>query len=353
MGYLDDEYQGLHNEPYPKAYVGPGKPELKPRKVAQGLLDSITPDAGTITRLARSVAGMVLGEQYRTPLPSPTPGEAAKAVADVTPVGPLIDAAGQARDLGHSIGSGDSYGAGVKTAGLVGTVLAALVPVGKAAQTVKAAGKVRGGILQEPHMAVDGTLGKSAPDVTFRGKQPHEFTPQDWGDFGRHYGVDTLGPKSEAEWQKSLVPMKTNSGRDFTVPGGIDSDAPFTYYDTLHMKAQGIDPTDLPPDVHQKIHMRMVKALQPGPEGATNTQILNHHLFGMISPNQPLTPNELALNRVAVKGPEDLKAWNDMAPDYAAEPKMSVKDRNLLSARIAASAAWVCRAAPTTPRSRT
>jgi len=185
-----------------------------------------------------------------------------------------------------------------------------------------------------PRQQVDATLGKGSDDVMFRGKPPGEWSAQDWHDFGRQYGVPNLGPKNAAEWQRDLVPHTTLSGREVTFPpGGHTSTEPLTYYDLLHLKAQGINPNDLPPEVHQGIHDRMVKSIRP-PGGPSDTQIANQHLFGLISPNQPLTPNELALQRVMVKGPKDLKALGDMVPYRYDDVIPPIKERQQMSREI-------------------
>jgi hypothetical protein len=211
---------------------------------------------------------------------------------------------------------------------VVGTTAAAtaakVVPAAAAARKAKAG--------EAPAMRVDATLGqKDVPPVTFRNKEPGEWSGQDWGDFGRQYGVPNLGPTDEAAWRKSLQTVITKSGREITIPGG---EGPFTYYDLLHLKAQGIDPNDLPTKTHQYIHDRMVGAIQPGPGGPSNEQIANQMMFGMISPNQPLTPNELALQRAMVKGPEDLNVWANMVPYNYKGEIAPIKERQELSRNI-------------------
>ena len=160
----------------------------------------------------------------------------------------------------------------------------------------------------------EGTLGViGAPGVSFMGKQPHEFTPADWGAFGEEHGVPTLGPKDTEKWRSNLQKIKTLSGREVTIPGGIESKEPFSYYDMLHLKSQGINPNDLPPETHQKIHDRMISAMQPSGTPSP-IQVANQMMFGMISPNQPLTPNELALQRIMAKGHGDIAALAGMIP---------------------------------------
>jgi hypothetical protein len=100
--------------------------------------------------------------------------------------------------------------------------------------------RIYGGKIKVPSQSLiipgspEGTLGVSgALGVTFMGKQPHEFTPAEWGHFGEEHGVPSLGPKDTAKWQSGLQKIKTLSGREMTVPGGIDNPEPFSYYDLL------------------------------------------------------------------------------------------------------------------------
>jgi len=140
------------------------------------------------------------------------------------------------------------------------------------------------------------------------------FSPQEWGEYGMAHGVPNLGPMSNEEFQGGLKQYKTKSGKDITIPGGVENtEAPFTYYDLLHLKNQGINPNDLEPDMHKAIHNRMINTMQPKGE-LTDPQVFNQLAFGMISPNQPLTPNELALARVMAKSPEDIDKVAGMIP---------------------------------------
>lgn len=184
--------------------------------------------------------------------------------------------------------------------------------VGKAA---KAAGKLLGFAEEKAPKAV-ADLGRMVEDgpVMLNGKDVSQFTPGDWGEFGRLHGRNDVGPASDDEFLASLVNVPTLSGRPFTVPGGLDDvDKPFTYYDLMHLKSQSVDPNDLAPDVHRRVHNRMVRSMQPGTE-FDDVDRYNQLLFGMISPNQPLTPNELAMARVRARSPEDIQKMADLTP---------------------------------------
>ena len=172
---------------------------------------------------------------------------------------------------------------------------------------------------------VDATVGdlQNAPAL-FEGVDPRSFTStEQWHRFGQEHGVPNLGSASEADWQASLMPFQTSKGVDFTVPGGVGSKDPFTYFDLLHLKQQGINPNDIPPELHQGIHDRMLATMSPEGE-VTPERMMNQLLLAQISPNQPLTPNELAVARTMVKGPEDIKRLADMVPwRYSDDPAKS------------------------------
>lgn len=245
-------------------------------------------------------------------------GGKAETAASLTPgVGQVLSA----NDYYRSANAGDLKGMGWATLGMLpGAKGAKLLDEGADAMRgvtklasdfdpMSIAGK-KPNLLQQ----VDGTVGDlNNPSVMFEGVSPHDFTPDQWGRFGEAYGVPNLGPKSADDWTASLRPYKTTSGVDFTVPGGLETKDPMTYYDLLHMKQQGINPNDMPPAMHQALHDRMVATMSPAGE-VSPERLFNQMSLAQISPNQPLTPNELAVARVMAKGPEDIKRMGGMVP---------------------------------------
>ena len=177
-----------------------------------------------------------------------------------------------------------------------------------------------------PLQRVAGTWGvKDRPDVMFEGVSPHEFTPGQWGRFGEAYGAHNIGPTDEAAWYASLQPFTAKTGQEFKVPGGLESQEPFTYFDDLFMKSQGINPNDLSPEQHLAIHNRTVGGKQAPPGGFSDEQVNNQLQLALLSPNNPLTPNEFAVAATMAKhGDEgrDLRDIAEAAPgfDYAKHP---------------------------------
>jgi hypothetical protein len=183
---------------------------------------------------------------------------------------------------------------------------------------------------------VDATIGDlNNPSVIFEGLSPHDFADtEQWHRFGQQYGVPNLGSASKADWEAGLVPHQTSTGDMFTIPGGADSTEPFTYYDLLHIKSQGINPNDIPPELHQSIHDRITKTMSP--EGPVSPErMMNQLSLGQISPNQPLSPNELAVARTMVKGPEDLKKLGEMVPWRHSDDPATSGARDVVSSKPA------------------
>jgi hypothetical protein len=166
-----------------------------------------------------------------------------------------------------------------------------------------------------PQQQVDGTWGDpSRPDVMFEGVSPHQFSPGQWGRFGKQYGAHNIGPEDEDAWYAGLQEWKTKTGRQIYVPGG---DEPFTYFDDLTMKSQGINPNELTPEQHLAIHNRTVSGKRAPPGGFSDEQIFNQLNLATLSPNNPLTPNEFATAASMSKGPEDIDRIAGAAgPDY-------------------------------------
>jgi hypothetical protein len=129
------------------------------------------------------------------------------------------------------------------------------------------------------------------------------------------------------------------NGKTFTVPGGIeDTASPFTYYDLLHLKAQGINPNDLHPDVHRQLHNRMMTTMSPeGPVG--KERMFNQYLMGLLSPNNPLTANQFGVaSMMAKEGDNSISRLANMTPwDLDTRPPSNAQRpvRDVMSKEIA------------------
>ena len=99
-------------------------------------------------------------------------------------------------------------------------------------------------------------------------------------------------------------------GGEAQIPGGLDGK--FTYYDMLSIKSQGIDASQIPPEIHAQLQMKMARSLEM--DKLTDQQVWSGLAFGMTSPNNPLFPNQLAVSRLRGQGAIDELAdsisWN-------------------------------------------
>ena len=146
--------------------------------------------------------------------------------------------------------------------------------------------------------------------VTFRGKEPKDFTPEDWQAMGEYYKTDKpLGPLSP------LQTFKDVHGNEFQVPGGTGGE--WTYYDTLHMKANPINPANVPRELHQEMQRKLGRTMTP--IEPSNEQTWGGLVFGMTSPNNPLLPNQLTASRMRLRTPEMLDDLASMIPWKAGE----------------------------------
>lgn len=150
-------------------------------------------------------------------------------------------------------------------------------------------------LLDEPTITGSKDATANVP-VTMNGKNPADWTPQEWQQFGDKHGVANMGPLTKPKKVKDL------SGRTIEIPGGMDGR--FTYYDLLHLKSQGIDASQLPESLHAQLQQKMARSLQAG-EGNPG-QTWSGLVFGMTSPNNPLFPNQVAMSRLRSSDPASL-----------------------------------------------
>lgn len=143
-------------------------------------------------------------------------------------------------------------------------------------------------------------------NVTYQGKAPNEWTPEDFKGFGEDFGVGNLGPLSPVKR------INDELGRPVAeIPGGLDGK--FTYYDLLHLKANPVDVKTLPVNLHAQLTAKLARTMTP--EKGNLVQRFNGLIFGMLSPNAPLLPNEIGQARLRMKSMDDIKRFADLLPD--------------------------------------
>lgn len=144
---------------------------------------------------------------------------------------------------------------------------------------------------------------------TYKGKNPNEWTPEEYKEVGDKYGVKNLGPETPGQQ------FKYTNGETFNVPGGTDGK--FTYYDMLRLKAEGIDPSRIDRDLHSKIQQKILRSVTP--DELSNARVWDGLVFGMTSPNNPLFPNQISQSRLRLRDPQMLDQLSSMIPWKAGE----------------------------------
>ena len=140
--------------------------------------------------------------------------------------------------------------------------------------------------------------------VSWRGRPLAEMTARDFAQLGKSRGVPNLGPETPSQ------AFKYQDGSSFEIPGGLEGT--FTYYDLLRLKANAIDPSRIDPALHAQIQAKLSRTMTP--KKLTDEHVFNSLLFGMLSPNQPLGPNQVAASRLRVRNKADVDRLASMVP---------------------------------------
>lgn len=193
----------------------------------------------------------------------------------------------------------------------------AVVPEGKASRPIQRFSAARSGpsTNQKPLAQTRTPLPETAPSLpasvsgsfnaaenvplTFKGLQPWELTSTQVADLGDVLGVENLGPLNKPV----SFPYEMGGGERFEIPGGLEGK--FTYEDMAKMKASGIDPSKIDPELHRAIQRKLMLSMDE-PQGLSDAKVLSGLTFGYTSPNNPLTPNQLATSRLRMNSMEDV-----------------------------------------------
>lgn len=157
----------------------------------------------------------------------------------------------------------------------------------------------------------------------FKGKDVKTLSPDEFAAFGREYGVENLGPLSKIE-------SVGDSGQSVAVPGGLEGE--FTYADLIWLKANPIDPSQLDNGTRIAIQNKMVRAVSPAP--GNELDVFNRYVFGMLSPNQPLTPNEFEAAALRVRSQDDIDRFASFI-DWEPGEKVSKERRKAAETKMA------------------
>ena len=145
--------------------------------------------------------------------------------------------------------------------------------------------------------------------------------------YGFRYGLTNFGGV------RPRVSVNMGGGVYWEIPGGVGLADTFTYAELIWMKEQGWNPNDIKDEfLRTALYRKLARThTQEGinrelavPEGMTQEEYLlqnpqaaedvvsvdpvdtfNRYIFGMLSPNQPLTPNEMQVAAMRVQGMQD------------------------------------------------
>jgi hypothetical protein len=145
-------------------------------------------------------------------------------------------------------------------------------------------------------------LAGQAPEgsiVRGAGQLPDDVNMGNLEEFMTSFGLPGAGRLSKIESVES-------QGVSVEIPGGLQGD--FTYADMMWLKANPIDPSTLPRDVHTGLQKKLSRSTSPKRSDLAGDRVetFNRYMFGMLSPNQPLTRNEFEFSVLRTRSPEDI-----------------------------------------------
>jgi hypothetical protein len=156
--------------------------------------------------------------------------------------------------------------------------------------------------------------------ITYNGKEPADWTPEDFAAFGKEFGVRNLGPLTK------VVKIVDELGRDIaTIPGGLDGE--FTYYDLLWLKANPVDVKSLPVELHGKLTAKLARTMTPEP--GNKVQKFNGIVFGFLSANAPLLPNEMGQSRLRFGSMKEIADFGNLLPDNPTQEQLAAVNARL------------------------
>jgi len=134
--------------------------------------------------------------------------------------------------------------------------------------------------------------------------------------YGFRYGLEKFGGVRPRQ------SINIGGGVYWDIPGGIGLSDTFTYAELVWMKEQGWNPNDIKDEfVRTALYRKLARTHTqegidrvptpsdtPDSEQVVNVDSVdtfNRYIFGMLSPNQPLTPNEMQVAAMRVQGMQD------------------------------------------------
>jgi hypothetical protein len=157
-------------------------------------------------------------------------------------------------------------------------------------------------------------------NIYFKGKEPKDWTPTEFEEYGKAFGVPNLGPLSEI----ANIPSDV-AGNPARIPGGLEGK--FTYYDLLWLKTNPVDVANLPETTHAKLTAKLAATMAPTPGDKVSS--FNSIVFGMLSPNAPLLPNEMGQARLRFGSMEDVRKFANLYPENPTKENLKQLNQRL------------------------
>jgi hypothetical protein len=157
-------------------------------------------------------------------------------------------------------------------------------------------------------------------NIYFKGKEPKDWTPKEFEEYGKAFGVENLGPLSEI----TNIPSDV-AGDPARIPGGLEGK--FTYYDLLWLKTNPVDVANLPETTHAKLTAKLAATMAPTPGDKVSS--FNSIVFGMLSPNAPLLPNEMGMARLRFGSMEDVRKFANLYPENPTKENLKELNQRL------------------------
>ena len=173
----------------------------------------------------------------------------------------------------------------------------------------------------DPEKEVTGSFRvKDDIPLTFRGKEPYQWTAEDLAAFEAKFGQAgdlQYSPKTTQRLQDDgtrTMLQRLQDSDEVQYPAGFDGK--YSLGDQYRILAEGLDPNRMPADDYWAMQTKKVASVDPENYrgGLTDNQVYNALMFGLTSPNNPLDPNLMAVNRLRATSPEDVSFMADQIP---------------------------------------
>ena len=173
----------------------------------------------------------------------------------------------------------------------------------------------------DPEKEVTGSFRvKDDIPLTFRGKEPYQWTAEDLAAFEAKFGQAgdlQYSPKITQRLQDDgtrTMLQRLQDSDEVQYPAGFDGK--YSLGDQYRILAEGLDPNRMPADDYWAMQTKKVASVDPENYrgGLTDNQVYNALMFGLTSPNNPLDPNLMAVNRLRATSPEDVSFMADQIP---------------------------------------